>query len=211
MDRSGKLAWILEIPYAPEAVAIITVVTLFYKMIAPLFKALEFHDKHLVRKKLERLKTVKPSVSKNPELASFIDDSIHLEAFRIATRVNTSKAKMEYLLKIASDGLWSHQQIRSVSKFLFADPGQLTPSIRFSWADKVGSVLGISTAISIIAIGLIFLAQFIIKGGGVNYFLGFLNLALCVLVSRFFANDFIDYKVAKRIEEHLEITNKEAS
>lgn len=151
--------------YGPLIAAAIGGVTLLFKMIKALFKASDFHDKHLVRKHLQHLKAIRSSVSSNPELKKYLDEAIQREAFRLASGISTSRAKMEFLFKLSNDGVWTRQQLRRVSKFLIATPGELEPSITLSWADLVGAGLGITTALSMVLVGTLYLAQHVFQGG----------------------------------------------
>ncbi len=203
-----ELQSLLSIPYGSVIAASVAGVTLLFKIVKPLFKAMDFHDKHLVRKHLLHLKAIRSSASKNADLKQYLDDAIQLETFRIASGITTSRAKMEFLLKLSRDGVWTRQQIRSTSKFLTATPGELEPSITFTWPDLVSAVLGVSSAVITLVAGTLYLVQHMLQGGVISSLVGLAIFSVCVVIGTFFALDFINYRVAKRVREHLTLTEK---
>lgn len=109
--------------------AVAAIFALLFKVAAPLVRALEWHDRYFVRKRLSHLESVRSSVTSSPQLSRFLDDAITLEGFRIASGVSTSRAKMEFLIDLSQDGLWSEAQLRSAAKFLYVEPGNSEPSL----------------------------------------------------------------------------------
>jgi len=199
-----------SIPYGPATAAFVAVITVLFKIMKPLFNAVQFHDKHWVRKHLVHLKAVRSSASRNAELKQYLDDAIQLETFRIASGVTTSRAKMEFLLKLSRDGVWTQQQLRAVSKFLTATPGQLEPSISFTWADRVGAGLGLTSTLFILLAGGALLLQHMLQGGLASLALGLAIFSICVVIGTFFSLDYINFRVAKRVQEHLALSDQNA-
>jgi len=201
-----ELQSLLSIPYGSAIAATVGGVTLLFKLVKPLFKAMDFHDKHFVRKHLLLLKAIRSSASKNVDLKQYLDDAIQLETFRIASGITTSRAKMEFLIRLSRDGVWTRRQIRSTSKFLTATPGEPEPSITFTWPDRVSAVLGISSAMITLVVGTLYLVQSMLQGGFTSSLVGLSLFSICVVIGTFFALDFINYRVAKRVREHLRLT-----
>lgn len=185
------------------AVAVAAIVTILFKTVAQLFRAMEVHDKYFVRKRLTRLKDIRSSAN-NSQLIQYLDGAIELEIFRIASGVNTSRSKMEYLLQLEQVGRWSREQLRSLSKFLALEPGGATPSLAVTALARLGAWVGGISAFSTLALGAIYLIKLMLTGEPLMWLLGLLLFGLTVLAGRFLAIDLIDYIIVTRALQYLE-------
>lgn len=185
------------------AAAIAAVVAVLFKIVAQIFKAMEWHEKYLVRKRLTRLKDIRSNAS-NSQLIRYLDGAIELEIFCIASGVNTSRSKMEYLLQLDQAGRWSRVQLYSLSKFLALEPGSDTPSLTVTCLDRLGAWAGGISASSTLALGAAYLIQLLLTGEPILWLLGLSLFGMAVVVARFLATDLIDYIIAKRAQKHLE-------
>lgn len=170
------------------------------------FRTLDLHDKHFVRKPIARLRALRQAVSDDPALTAFFDQAIQTEAFRLATRIETSKAKRDVLLELDKKGIWSRAQLKSISKFLTMLPGQVRPTISITRADTVGAFIsltaalltalaGVSQSFLLIITGLSSKPALILAGAG--------TLLLFLIAVRFFMTDFADWIIVKRAQKHL--------
>nr|GFC13963.1 hypothetical protein [Tanacetum cinerariifolium] len=65
-------------------VAVVATLTVLLKMLTQIVKAMNWHDKHFVRKRFSRLKDIRAEAT-SPRLVRYLDDAIELEMFRIAS------------------------------------------------------------------------------------------------------------------------------
>lgn len=204
MEIPQQILAFIDVKYLPVVTVTVTLLSLLPKMLAPLMSALETHDKHFVRKPLERLKALRSSVAKNPDLSHYLESSIELEAFRIASGVSTSRAKMEILLTLNKDGTWTKQQLRSVSRHLQipddTDKPQLilTDFEKFfaywsAWASALIALLG-ATVFTLLATQ----GSLMLFVNGAFTFIGF------IVFARFILSDYISYRVALRAKAVLD-------
>lgn len=185
------------------AVAVAAIVAVLFKMVAQLFRTMEWHDKYFVRKRLARLKDIRSSAS-NSQLTHYLDGAIELEIFRIASGVSTSRSKMEYLLQLEQGGRWSREQLHSLSKFLVLEPGSATPVLAVTFLDRLGAWVGGISAFSTLALGAIYLLKLMLTGEPLIWLLGLLLFGVTVVAGRFLATDLIDYIIVTRAQQYLE-------
>jgi hypothetical protein len=188
-------------------VAIITIVVLLFKFGTHLIRALEWHDRYFVRKRLSELEAVRKCTDKTPQLTHYIDDALAIEGFRIASGITTSPQKMQYLIQLSKDGVWTNAQLRSASRYLSLAPGLKEPILDTRFIDKVGAGLGLLAAVASLVLGSIYFLQIAFAGKPLLWLAGFAVLSVFVLASRLFITDFIDYKVVKRIRLHERLKN----
>lgn len=188
------------VSYVAAAVALGSV---FLKVLTALSRTLEFHDKHFVRKPIVRLRALRQAVSNTPELVEFFDRAIQQEAFRLATRIDTSRVKRQYLLELDSRGIWSRNQLRSVSKFLLMSPNQKAPVITITRLDTAGAWFSVFAVFGTILVGGAHSLLLIFTGDPLYVLAGVFTACLFLLAVRFFATDFTDWLIAKRVQAYL--------
>lgn len=203
MELAKLIQSILTGGLTSYAVALIALSSVLFKVAIGLTKALEFHDKHFVRKPIARLRALRQAANKQPELADFLDSAIQAEAFRLATRIDTSRAKREYLLALAQKGVWSNPQLRSVSKFLMVVPGQVLPALVVSRLDIAGAYIGLFATLSIVLVGGAHSLALVFSGDPFFMSAGVLASFMFLLAVRFYATDFIDWLIVKRVQQYL--------
>ncbi|MBF8765805.1 MULTISPECIES: hypothetical protein [Pseudomonas] len=137
----------------PSDIALATIVYQGAKWVNQLTKALDWHDKYFVRKRMNRLKNVR-SEAGNGELTRYLDQALDIEVFRLASGISASRSLVEYLLKLDSTGRWSHAQLRSLSKFVVRDPADDNLKVAVSHLDGVIAWVGGVMAISLWAIAM---------------------------------------------------------
>ncbi|HBO8401376.1 TPA: hypothetical protein NJF89_000557 [Pseudomonas aeruginosa] len=184
-------------------VAVAAIVTILFKILAQLFRALEWHNKYLVRKRLIRLKDIRSSTSSS-QLIHYLDGAIELEIFRIASGVSTSRSKMEYLLQLGQTGFWSREQLHSLSKFLILELGSATPSLTVTLLDRLGAWAGGISAFSTLVLGAMYFIKLMLTGEPLMWLLGLLLFGLSVVAGRFLATDLIDYIIVTRAQHYLQ-------
>lgn len=179
---------------------------LLVKAISALRSAFDFHDKNFVEKRFKRLSELRASVKKDDRpLAQYLDDAIELEAFRVASGVTASKQKMDFLVEVASLGLWNRTQLRWVAKHLEQGPQDATPVIRITRLDWVGAAIGLFSLFYCITAGIFFFA-YISLATPMPYglALGLLAFGGLVILARLLGEDFFSAKCANNVRKYLE-------
>lgn len=203
MDLLQQAQALIGSQYAPLFTAAVTVLSLAPKLIAPLLSAFEAHDKHFVRKPLERLKALRSSVAKNPDLSQYLDTSIELEAFRIASGVATSRSKMEFLLSLDKDGNWTKPQLRSLCRHLEVPDGRDKPEIVIGVFEKIAAIWSAVAAMIIGILGGLYFTVSVYQFSLGDFLTGALAFAASIAFGRFIVSDFISYRIARRAQATL--------
>lgn len=203
MEIFQQLLAFIDVKYVPAFTAAVALFSLIPKLAAPLISALEAHDKHFVRKPLERLKALRSSVAKNPDLSHYLETSIELEAFRIASGVSASRAKMGFLLALNKDGTWSKPQLRSVAQHVGFPEGSDEPAIIISTSEKLFAVWSAVFAGLIALMGAVFFILLASTNEILPFLIGAVVFASFVAFARFILNEYISYKLASRAQADL--------
>ncbi|WP_312374423.1 hypothetical protein [Stutzerimonas nitrititolerans] len=203
MDLLQQAQTLAGSQYAPLFTAAVTLLSLAPKLFAPLLSAFEAHDKHFVRKPLERLKALRSSASKHSGLAEYLETSIELEAFRIASGITASRAKMEFLLALNKDGTWSKPQLRRVAQHVGFPEGSEEPAIISSTSEKIFAVWSAVFAGVIALMGAVFFIVLASTNELLPFLFGAIVFAGFVAFARFILNEYISYKLATRAQADL--------
>ncbi|QFT23552.1 hypothetical protein FIV02_18420 [Pseudomonas sp. THAF187a] len=203
MDLLQQAQALIGSQYAPLFTATVTVLSLVPKLIAPLLSAFEAHDKHFVRKPLERLKALRSSVAKNPDLSHYLETSIELEAFRIASGVTTSRSKMDFLLALDKDGNWTKSQLRSLCRHLEVPDGRDKPEIVIGAFEKFAAIWSAVAAMTIGIMGALYFTVSVYQFDLYDFTLGASAFAASIAFGRFVVSDFISYRLALRAQATL--------
>lgn len=203
MDLLQQAQALIGSQYAPLFTAAITLLSLAPKLVAPLLSAFETHDKHFVRKPLERLKALRSSVAKNPNLSHYLETSIELEAFRIASGVTTSRSKMEFLLSLDKDGNWTKPQLRSLCRHLDVPGGRDKPEIVIGGFEKFAAIWSAIAAITIGVLGSLYFTVSVYQFSVGDFVIGASAFAASIAFGRFVVSDFISYRIARRAQATL--------
>lgn len=203
MDLLQQAQAFVDSRYAPLVTVIVTMLSLAPKLVAPLLSAFEAHDKHFVRKPLERLKALRSSVSKNPDLSYYLETSIELEAFRIASGATTSRSKMEFLLALDKDGNWSKPQLRSLCKYLEVPDGRDKPEIVIGRFEKIAAIWSAIAAMTICVLGSLYFTASVYQFSLSEFLIGAFAFAAAVVFGRFIVSDYISYRIARRAQATL--------
>jgi len=137
MDVIQQLQPLLNSSYSIFVAAAATLAVLM-KILSHIIKAMDWHDKHFVRKRLSRLRDIRSGAT-NTRLIRYLDEATELELFRIASGVSTSRSKMEYLLELDETGRWNRMQLQSLSKFVALQPDSKTPVLSVTSLDKLSA------------------------------------------------------------------------
>jgi hypothetical protein len=174
-------------------------------LIKLLARVLDLHDRHIVQKDFERLRKLRECTPEGTSLASYLDETIQTESFRIASGISTSSLKMAYLLQLSSLGRWDRNQIRALSSYVRLPPDAITPTIylsRLSFYDGLFCLLG---GFYLIFVGLFFLLY---MGLMLPSLLGwFAGSAVCLtffICALGLWKGFANYHTAKHIKKYLD-------
>lgn len=175
----------------------------FAKVITTFGQALELHDKNFVRKRLERLESMRANMPADRALARYLDDSIDQEKFRISSGISVSQLKAEWLIKLAATGLWERAHIKAASKFLVTDTRSLVTGLEFTWSDRVGAVLSCIMGLLLLLLGTLYFLMLYLNLGQLGFFIGAAVFCCFIIVGRLFSGDFLRYRVARKIRLYL--------
>ncbi|MFH6601824.1 hypothetical protein ACEVAQ_24300 [Ectopseudomonas khazarica] len=203
MEIPQQLLAFIDVKYVPAFTVAVTLFSLLLKLAAPLLSALEAHDKHFVRKPMERLKALRSSAAKNPDLSQYLESSIELEAFRIASGINTSRAKMEFLLALNKDGTWTKPQLRSVCRHLEVADDDGKPKLIIRGFDKFVAYWSVSASTSFALFGATVFTLLAAQSSVISFITGAGTFVVCLLFARFILSDYIHYKIARRAQAVL--------
>lgn len=203
MDVIQQLQPLLNSGYSIFVAAAATLAVLM-KILSHIIKAMDWHDKHFVRKRLSRLRDIRSGAT-NTRLIRYLDDATELELFRIASGVSTSRSKMEYLLELDETGRWNRMQLQSLSKFLAMQPGSETPVLSVTSLDKLSAWTGgISTLLTLL-LGVGCMTLMASTGMPLMWIFGLLLFGLAILLARYLATDCIDYLIVTRAQRYLSL------
>lgn len=203
MDVIQQLQPLLNSSYSIFVAAAATLAVLL-KIASHIIKAMDWHDKHFVRKRLSRLRDIRSGAT-NTRLIRYLDDATELELFRIASGVSTSRSKMEYLLELDETGRWNRMQLQSLSKFVALQPDSKTPVLSVTSLDKLSAwTSGISTLLILFS-GAWFLNILVRTGSPILGISGLLLFGLAILFARYLATDCIDYLIVTRAQRYLSL------
>jgi hypothetical protein len=209
MDAINQVKGLLNNGYSVW-VAVAATITVLLKIASQLIRAVDWHDKYFVRKRLTRLKDIRVDATSS-RLVRYLDDAIELEMFRIVSGVSASRLKMEYLLQLDEGGRCSRGQLKSLSKFLALQPGSETPVLSVSFLDRVSAWASGISALLTLALGVGYVTELALTGAPLLWPLGLPLFALAVLLGRYLATDCIDYIIVKRTHRHLEFHKKDTA
>jgi hypothetical protein len=182
---------------------IVAIVAALAKALTMLGQAFDFHDKNIVRKRLERLEELRAGVQDSRPLAGYLESAIDIEKFRICSGVLTSPAKMNMLIALESKGIWGRGQIKSIAKFLTTDVRTQITTLEITALDKVGAAISIIGGFALLFTGLVY---FLVLALNLKPYGLIAGSAVClpfVIVGRLFLTDFINYLIAKKVQLHL--------
>lgn len=185
---------------------LIAVASILYqgaKWVNRLTKVWDWHDKYFVRKRMARLKNAR-SEACNEELTRYLDEALDIEAFRLASGISASRSLMEYLLKLASTGRWSHAQLRSLSKFVARDPANDSFKVAITQTDRVIARAGVAMAVSLCVIAILFFVSSLFTGELRAMLIGLGSAGGLMLMAVVPAKDAADYMLAKRVRRYLD-------
>ncbi|WP_273822385.1 hypothetical protein [Pseudomonas asplenii] len=187
---------------------IIAILASLIKALTMLGQAFDFHDKNIIRKRLERLERLRSGIPDDRPLAEYFDRAIESEKFRISSGILASHAKMNVLITIDNIGLWERQQIKSIAKYLKTDQKTKNISLQLTKLDKLGATISIAGGLALLSIGAMYLTllTFTLKPYGIM--VGALTFLPFVLAGRLFSADFISYRIAKKVKAHLAQTTQ---
>ena len=152
---------------------------------------------------LERRAFSRSSVAKNPDLSHYLETSIELESFRIASGITTSRAKMEFLLALNKDGTWSKPQLRSVAQHVGFPEGSDEPAIIISTSEKLFAVWSAVFGGVIALMGAVFFIALASTNEILPFLIGAIVFVGFVAFARFILNEYISYKLASRAKADL--------
>lgn len=179
------------------------IIVLLIKALSMLGKALDFHDKHFVEKRHRRLQALRASIKGEDTLTQYLDQSIRLEAFRIASGIRASTLKAEALITLINLGYWDAGQVRRISRYLFVTPKQSRPEIKFDIGDKISAWYGLIAGIGLVLLGAFLALTLIAQASPAGLLVGVLLFGVMTFAGGVLASDFGRYNLARRVQSYL--------
>ena len=134
------------------AAAFVTLILLI-KFLPKLGGLIDFRDKHFIEKRYKRLRKLRSQSSDNGDFLQYLDETIKLEAFQIASGIRANAKQADALMKISRTGLWNRAQLKRLAPYLAVSAEHPTPSIRIDSADKVTSYFSLIIGICFVLLG----------------------------------------------------------
>ncbi|WP_426139228.1 hypothetical protein [Pseudomonas sp. DWP3-1-2] len=181
----------------------VAVLVVVVKSLTMLGKVMEFHDLHFVLKRHKRLQELRSNFTLDSPFSQYLDESIKLEAFRIASGISTNALNTAALIKLSSLGFWNRSQLRQVAKYLVADTKSGKPRIQIDQGDKLGAWLGLFLGILCLVIGGVFCIAFMVILPPFGLLIGMALFAAMIFCGGLFATDYGAYKNAERVQIYL--------
>jgi len=184
--------------------AALSVIAVLLKSLTMLGRVIEFREKHFVVKRYNRLLDLKSNLSPESSFLQYINNSIELEAFQIASGVRASAKKAKVLARIAMVGYWDQSQIRRLAKFVVVTPEQPDPIVRIDKSDKIGAWLGFMMGLLMILAGGYLSITLLIKLPPYGFFVGLLTQVFFTGIGVFVSDDFFRYCGALKLRNYIQ-------
>lgn len=184
-----------------------TLIGLITVILRVLTRFLDFHDRHVVHKKYERLRKLREFTTEGASLAGYLDSSIQGEAFRIASGISASPEKMKYLIGLSAMGRWDHSQLRSISGFVRLEPDAEEPSICMGRLSKFDAMFCLFGGGYFIFVGMVFLLlSGIYLPSPFGWFAGAGTCLVFFVCAVGMWKGYLNYLIAKRAKAYLDLS-----
>jgi len=164
---------------------------------------IEFRDKHFVEKRYRRLRKLRSQSPKNGDFSQYLDDTIKLEAFQIASGIRANAKQADALMKISRTGLWNRAQLKRLTQYLVVSAEHPTPSIRIDSADKVTSYFSLFIGICFALLGGICTISAILTMSWPGMLIGLVIQLALTCLGAFIAIDYRTYRSAVEMKKYL--------
>ncbi|MDH0760037.1 hypothetical protein N5C70_25585 [Pseudomonas juntendi] len=166
---------------------------------------LHLYDSHLARRQYKLLKELRAAESSESLYAQYLDDSLYLESFRIASGVRADRAKAEFLMRLARTGRWNHWQIRQIARYLWVTPEQPRLTLRITAVETAGAWSARLVGFFLMAIGCICGLIIMAKASSFAAFSGGMGAqAMFILGGALISSPFNSYCTARRFQKYVE-------
>lgn len=182
--------------------AIVGVVAL---ILVYLFRVFGLYERHWSRRRLRTLKELRSVEGLPGKLLRFVDDALYLEGYRIVSGIRASRAKVDFLLQVASTGSWTSWQIRQIARYIVVSSENPNPELRITRWETVGAYIMLVVGWGIFLLGIVLGVAVALKGGSLGtLLLGFALIFAYAVVGAVVRSGFDSYKVARMFGRYLE-------
>lgn len=188
--------------YALTAAAV-GIFVLLIKFLTMLGRALEFHDKHFVEKRIRRLVLLRKNAAGDDLFSGYLDEAIRLEAFRLASGVRAGALKAAAIMKLSKLGHWDAIQIKRIAGYLVVGERDAMPRIEITNFDVFSAWYGLISGAILLLLGALGAIALAVKVPIYGFFIGLGFFILMIIAAGWLAMDFGRYKIAIRIRSHL--------
>ncbi|WP_437882895.1 hypothetical protein [Pseudomonas sp. LRF_L74] len=185
-------------------ITVVACLILALKLITAAKKIFDFHDEYFVKRRIDRLESLKSKVEVGKTLHVYLEESIASECFRITSGISTSTKYMEYLIKLSAVGKWSRFQLKAISEHLRFKPLTTEPEIVIPKMDFVGAALGAICLFFFPFAGIYYFIFFLLANIQNGPFYGLISFIACLGGGLILSGDFIKYLVATRAKAYLQ-------
>lgn len=184
------------------AAAFVTLILLI-KYLPKLGGLIEFRDKHFVEKRYKRLRKLRSQSSDNGDFSQYLDDTIELEAFQIASGIRANAKQADALMKISRTGLWNRAQLKRLSQYLVVSAEHPTPSIRIDNVDVVTSYFSLIIGLCFVLLGGTCTISAILTMSWPGMLIGLVVQLALTCLGAFIAIDYRTYRCAVVMKQYL--------
>jgi|SRR5690606_6874087 len=203
IDQLQQLRAILSTINLTLGLSVAVIVAVLGKIIFSLRRALDFHNEYFVKKRIKRITELQPLIEEARPLRRFLDQSLETEAFKVASGIIASPAKMNALIEINDTGLWTVSHLRNASRHLVVNTTTLKASIKITIADKASAWASLFFTLFLLVVGSGYFVLLAITKSFLGFILGAFIFFVFVIVAYSIAYDFRAYRAARHIEAHL--------
>lgn len=189
--------------YAITAAAV-GIFVLLIRFLTMLGRAMEFHDKHFVEKRLRRLVLLRKNTVSDELFSRYLDEAIKLEAFRLASGVRAGTIKAAAIMNLSKLGHWDTIQIRRISGYLVGGAEGAMPEVEITKFDIFSAWYGLISGVTVLLLGAVGAIALAVRFSGYGFLLGIGFFIIAVIVGTWLAMDFGRYKLAIKVRSYLE-------
>ena len=156
------------------------------------------------RRRLRLLTGLRNDVEVGSDLENYLDSSIELEKFRIASGTRLNPREMAVLMNISELGLWGPEHIRALGKYLKFPATSQTPKIVISGGDVLDAWISFFYSFAMFLSGIFLWAALVWRYGVIGCIGGALAFIVATLIGGLVAGGYREMKNAKEIKDYLD-------
>lgn len=181
------------------------VIGLIALAITSFFKIFSLYDKHWSRRNLKALADLRTTRIDDSSFEKYLDETIFIESFRIASGIRGNRRKVDYMLRLAAVGHWNRHQMLQISKFVETTAQAPEPVFRITRWQVAGARISLAFTILLMAMGFLIALGVMLKRpetlSGIAA--GFSIEIAFIIAAALVGTSYNTYKIARNFENHL--------